>query len=148
VASPISAPTRMAKFMKPILWLLKLYGGAAKFCDCVRLIVKKELQDQETTKAANSTMGKANNFHGIQRSRNIALKGCAFDWKSFHCCLLGVPLPRYGSRSAVACLLRSGIVLWVAMWVMSPPSFSGSLSLGSDVVSFSPEVAGETFASL
>jgi hypothetical protein len=33
VASPIRAPTRIAKFMKPILWLLKLYGGAAKFCD-------------------------------------------------------------------------------------------------------------------
>ena len=31
VASPMKAPTRMAKFMKPMLWLLKLYGGAAKF---------------------------------------------------------------------------------------------------------------------
>ena len=92
-------------------------------------------------------MGNANNFHGIQRSRKIALKGCGLGWKSFHCCLFGEPLPRKGSRSAVACWLRSGMVPLVVTWVISLPSFSGSLLFGSDVLIFSPEVAAEVFAS-
>jgi hypothetical protein len=39
------------------------------------------------------------------------------------------------------------MVLLVVTWVMSLPSFSGSLLLDSDVLIFSPEVAAEVFAS-
>ena len=69
-------------------------------------MVKNELQLHDTTKLANSTIGNANSFHGIHRSSRMLLNGCAFGWNSRHCCLLGVPLPRYGSRAAVSCSLK------------------------------------------
>jgi len=40
------------------------------------------------------------------------------------------------------------MVALVVMWVMSLPSFSGSPLHGSDVLSFSPEVAGEVLPSV
>ena len=71
VNSPINPPTKMAKLKNPILVEEKLYGGAAKACDCVRLRVRKEDADQDTTKAENSTMGKRHSFQGRKNSRNI-----------------------------------------------------------------------------
>jgi hypothetical protein len=64
--------------------------------------VRKELQLQLTTKLANSTIGKANNFQGTQRSRAMLFHGCAFGWKTAHCFLLGPPRPSQGSRAAVS----------------------------------------------
>ncbi len=75
VASPMSAPTTIAKFVNPTATGEKSYGGGAKTSDWVRFKVRKELQLHETTKAANSTMGKAKSFQGIQTSNNILLKG-------------------------------------------------------------------------
>ena len=134
------APTRTAKFMKPMLWLEKLYGGAAKFWDWVRLSVRKELADQDTTKAENSTMGKRKSFHGMKRSRAILLKGCAFGWNGIHCCLEGVPFPRYGSRSAVAVTERS-CAAWSATVsaVLLEANFSGSLPSRFSDATFSSE---------
>ena len=45
-----------------------MYGGAAKFCAWVRLMVRKRLALQETTKLANWMIGYANNFQGIHNS--------------------------------------------------------------------------------
>ena len=46
--------------------------------------MRNELQLQDTTNDANSTMGNAKSFHGIQRSRKMLLRGWAFFWKTFH----------------------------------------------------------------
>ena len=62
----MKAPTRMAKLKKPIVWLLKLYGGSVKAWLWVRFRVNMTLEDHETTNAASSTMGKHISFHGIQ----------------------------------------------------------------------------------
>ena len=60
-------------------------------------MVRKLLADQETTKAAYSTMGKANNLHGVQNANANVLIGLGQGCQSLNCCLEGVPLPRYGS---------------------------------------------------
>jgi hypothetical protein len=68
VKSPIKAPIKIAKLKNPILVDVKLYGGAAKACDCVRFRVKKDEAVHETTKEENSTMGKRKSFHGSHSS--------------------------------------------------------------------------------
>ena len=81
VNSPINPPIKIAKLVNPISVDEKLYGGAAKACDCVRFRVRNEEADQETTKAENSTMGKRHNFQGRKNSRKMLPSyGCA----SFH----------------------------------------------------------------
>lgn len=98
VTKPIMAPIRMAKLKKPIVNGVKLYGGTAKAWVCVRFIAKKHDALQDTTNEANSMIGNATSFHGIQRSKTMLLNGCGLLWNSLNCCLLGLPLPRYGSR--------------------------------------------------
>ncbi len=85
----------------PMMVELKLYGGAAKFCACVKLTVKKHEADQETTNEANSTMGKVNSFQGVNSSIHqlvCSSAGC----QRRNCALEGLPLPRYGSAAAVS----------------------------------------------
>lgn len=91
VANPMRAPINTAKLVKPIVWEEKLYGGAAKFWLCVKLIVKYTLADHETTNAANSMMGNAWSFQGIQKSLNSVLSMLLFFWSSLNCCFDGVP---------------------------------------------------------
>jgi len=141
VASPINAPIKIAKFMKPMLCELYPYGGTAKATLWVRFNVRKELQDQETTKAENSTIGKAKSFHGTQMSINIVFKGLALGVYRPHCALLGVPFPRKGSRSAVAVWDKSGIVPWVGTCSIFPPRCPGS-STASVACPFSEYVGG------
>lgn len=68
VKSPIKAPIKIAKLVNPIEVVEKLYGGAANTCDCVRLRVRKEDADHDTTNAGNWTMGKKNIFQGSRNS--------------------------------------------------------------------------------
>ena len=75
VRRPMNVPTSRAKLVKPTDWEEKLYGGAEKFWAWVKLIVRKLLADQETTKAAYSMMGKANSLHGVQNANRRALIG-------------------------------------------------------------------------
>ena len=39
VATPMREPTNRVKFIKPTVWSENLQGGAAKFWDCVKLMV-------------------------------------------------------------------------------------------------------------
>lgn len=97
--------------------------------------MRKDEQENETTNAANSTIGKANSFHGSHRSRASDLIGFGFDWKIFHCFLDGYPLPRWGSRAAVSVWERSGMVPRVSVVV--------SLSSVRSSWTFSWEAEGE-----
>ncbi len=81
VKSPIKAPTKMAKLKNPILLDEKLYGGAAKACDCVKFRVKNEDAVQETTKEENSTMGYVKRYQG---SHSSVKKLPSYGWASFH----------------------------------------------------------------
>ena len=56
--------------------------------------MRKEEADQETTKAANSTMGNAKSLSGIQRSRRMVRMGCALGTKNLNCDFEGLPLWR------------------------------------------------------
>ena len=78
-------------------------------------MVRKLLADQETTKAAHSTMGKAKSFQGIQKSRSSVLNGLEPICQGMNCCLEGEPLPRYGSRS-MADKSSSKIVFGAGAW--------------------------------
>lgn len=90
VSSPINPPIKIAKLKNPILAEEKLYGGAAKACDCVRLRVRNEDADHDTTNAENSTIGKRHSFQGSMNSMNILPSyGCAI----FHCAFDGLPRP-------------------------------------------------------
>lgn len=94
VSNPINPPIRIAKLKNPILVEEKLYGGDANACDCVRLSVRNDDADQDTTKDENSTMGKRHSFQGRMNSRNILP---SYGWKIFHCALEGFPRPSQGS---------------------------------------------------
>ena len=126
VNKPIRLPTNTAKLVNPTDCGGKLYGGAAKTWDWVRFRVRNDDALHETTKAANSTIGKANSFHGIQRSRIMLRSGEGLGWKRLNCFLAGEPLPRKGSRMAVAVLERSGV------------GAATSVSIFSMAIGFSP----------
>lgn len=68
VKSPMKAPIKIAKLKNPIFVELKLYGGAAKACDCVKFKVRNEDAVHETANAENSTIGNTERYHGIHSS--------------------------------------------------------------------------------
>lgn len=97
-------------------------------------MVRKELADHETTNELHSTIGNANSFHGIQRSSRMLLIGCALFCQILNCHFAGVPLCRYGSRSAVAVSVSWDNGALAAVVVagsvrLSPLAFSGSSTL-------------------
>ena len=89
VASPMNAPIQIAKLKKPMVWLEKLYGGLEKASLWVRFRVRKTLADQETLKAANSTMGKQRSFHGTQKLISRFFRLWPSSCQSLNCCFDG-----------------------------------------------------------
>ncbi len=138
VSSPMMAPMRMAKLKKPIVKGEYIYGGSLNACVCVRLIVRNEEALQDTTNEANSTIGNAKSFQGIQRSRSMVFRGCALVWKSWNCCLLGDPLPRYGSRCAVVDL-TSSLVRFDVKFSTSPSSTCSECTFPSEELAMDSE---------
>ena len=55
--------------------------------------MRNELAVQDTPKHANSTIGKAKSFHGVQKAMKRSLSGVAVGWKRRNCCFDGLPLP-------------------------------------------------------
>lgn len=103
-------------------------------------MVRKELADHETTNELHSTIGNANSFHGIQRSSRMLLIGCALFCQILNCHFAGVPLCRYGSRSAVAVSVSWDNGALAAVVVagsvrLSPLAFSGSSTLSEWIFS-------------
>ena len=103
VASPMNAPIQIAKLKKPIAWLEKLYRGAAKASLWVRFKVRNILADQETLKAANSTIGKDSSFQGIQKLANSFCGLRSSSCHNLNCCFDGYPFPSHGSVRSPLC---------------------------------------------
>ncbi|KAF5133434.1 hypothetical protein E5D57_004058 [Metarhizium anisopliae] len=93
VKRPMKVPTNSGRLVSPTCSAVQLYGGAAKTCDCVRLMMSRPLQLQLTAKEANRTMGKANRRQGVQSSVQMSRHVTGVVWKAFHWPRVGLPLP-------------------------------------------------------